>query len=227
MENLMRSARNSKIFKTVLGVTAAAVLTLPLAACGADDESAGGAGGNDKPEPVAQIDALSGDSTAVALDQGFVDALTSLKLTPGVVGDAELVEGSLIFPITGGDVTYYEPGSIDPYVQGLIEHEASGLSLTAGDTTAELTNFEIDPGTSKVYGDVAVNGESAAKHAFVFSLDGRTLKPLQAEGDTAILEGTKVMISGDAAGLLNDTFQTDAVKQGLLVGTAKITVNTK
>lgn len=225
----MRSARNSKIFKTVLGVTAAAVLTLPLAACSSDEESdVGGDGGSDKPEPVAQIDALSGESTAVALDQGFVDALTSLKLTPGVVGDAKLVEGSLIFPITGGDVTYYKPGSIDPYVQGLIEHEDSGLSLTAGDTTAALTNFEIDPGTSKVYGDVAVNGESAAEHAFIFSLDGRTLKPLQSEGgDTAVLEGTKVMISGDAAGLLNDTFKTDAVEQGLLVGTAEITVNTK
>ena len=34
-------------------------------------------------------------------------------------------------------------------------------------------------------------------------------------------------ISADAAGLLNKTFKTDAVKAGLLVGIAKITVNTK
>ena len=221
----MRFARNSKIFKTVLGVTAAAVLTLPLAACSSDAE--GDDSGNGKPEPVAQVNDLSGESTAVLLDQGFVDALTRLKLTPGVVGNAELAEGSLIFPITGGDVTYYQPGSIDPYVQGLVEHEGSGFSLTAGDTTAELTNFEIDPGTSKLYGDVAVNGESAAEHAFIFQLDGRTLKPLQTQGDTAILEGTKVEISPDAAGLLNDTFKTDAVKPGLLVGIAKITIATK
>jgi len=223
MENLMRSARNSKLFKTVLGVTAAAVLTLPLAACGADDESAGGG----KPEPVAQVNDLSGDNTAVLLDPGFVDALTSLKLKPGVVGDAGFADGSFSFPITGGDVTYYKPGSIDPYVQGLVEHDGSGISLTAGDTVAELTNFEIDPGTSKLYGDVSVNGESAAKHAFIFSLDGRTLKPLQTKGDDAILEGTKVMISDDAAGLLNDTFKTDAVKGGLLIGTATITIATK
>ncbi len=168
----MRFARNSRIFKSVLGVTAAAVLTLPLAACSSD--AAGNDSGNNKPEPVAQVNDLSGESTAVLLDQGFVDALTSLKLTPGVVGNAELVEGSLVFPITGGDVTYYKPGSISPYVQGLVEHEGSGFSLTAGDTTAELTNFEIDPGTSKLYGDVAVNGESAAKHAFIFQLDGST-----------------------------------------------------
>ncbi len=34
-------------------------------------------------------------------------------------------------------------------------------------------------------------------------------------------------ISPAAAGLLNDTFKTDAVKPGLLVGTAKITIATK
>jgi hypothetical protein len=36
-----------------------------------------------------------------------------------------------------------------------------------------------------------------------------------------------VHISADAAALLNDTFKTDAVTEGLLVGIAKITVNTK
>ena len=42
-----------------------------------------------------------------------------------------------------------------------------------------------------------------------------------------MLEGTKVEISPVAAPLLNKTFKTDAVKPGLLVGIAKITVNTK
>jgi hypothetical protein len=36
-----------------------------------------------------------------------------------------------------------------------------------------------------------------------------------------------VLISDTAAGLLNKTFKTDAVKAGLLAGIAKITVNTK
>ena len=36
-----------------------------------------------------------------------------------------------------------------------------------------------------------------------------------------------VVITKSAAGLLNKTFKTDAVKQGLLVGIAKITINTK
>ncbi|WP_248582394.1 hypothetical protein [Nocardioides sp. InS609-2] len=208
-----------------------ALLAVPLAACGSEDD-ASPAASNDKtsasaPKPVASIDALSGKDTAIALDKGFTDALASLKLTPGVVGRAKLVDGSLVFPITGGNVTVFKPGQVSPYVIGQVQHEGSGLSLTAGDTKVELTNLNVDPGVSRVYGDVSVNGKVAVSNAFLFQLDGRTLQPLATEGSTAILEGTKVMISDDAAGLLNDTFKTDAVKGGLLVGIAKITVNTK
>lgn len=181
----------------------------------------------DSSKPVADIPALSGQTTAVALDKGFTDALTALKLTPGVTGTAKLTDGSLIFPITGGNVKYYKPGSVSPFVQGDIKHDGSGISLTAGNTKVELTNFDIDPGASKLYGDVAVNGTQAVSHAYLFYLDGTTLKALQKSGDTAILEGTKVEISDVAAPLLDKTFNTDAVKAGLLVGIAKITINTQ
>ena len=208
--------------KLIVGAAAVALL-FSLAACNDDDKKSA-----DKGEVVAQVDTLTGVDTEVALDQGFVDALTSLKLAPGVVGNATLKNGTLSFPITGGHVTYYKPGSIDPYVQGIIEHDGSGISLTAGGTEVDLTDFAIDPGTSKLYGNVSVNGKSAATHAFIFQLDGRTLKPLATgPNDTAILEGTLVKISPDAADLLNSTFNTDAVKAGLLVGVAKITINTK
>lgn len=225
--------RNTTIFtrKSVAGLAAVAVLAVPLAGCSQDS---GAAEGNEQsssqqaePEAVASIPALTGQDTAVALDQGFVAALEQLKLTPGVVGDAKLQDGSLVFPITGGNVTVFEPGTVDPYVIGQIQHEDSGLSLTAGDTTVEITNLNVDPGVSKVYGDVTVNGEVAATSVPVFNLDGRTLKPLQAEGDQAVLTGTKVTISEVAAPVLNDVFKTDAVKPGLLVGVATITVDTK
>ncbi|MFD4444821.1 hypothetical protein ACFWPK_34100 [Nocardia sp. NPDC058519] len=171
---------------------------------------------------------MTGKTTAVALDKGFTDALTSLGLTPGVVGHATLDSGSVIFPITGGSVKYYTPGTVEPYVQGDIKHNGSGLSLAAGHTTVELTNFDIDPGTSLLYGDVSVNGTPAATHAVLFNLDGSTLQPLQTGADeTAILQGTRVLVSEDAAALLNKTFNTDAVKAGLLVGIATITLNTK
>jgi hypothetical protein len=221
----MRTISNPK--KTLAALATVALFAGPLAACGSSDsEGSSSSSSASAPKPVAAIDALQGETTAIALDKGFTDALTALKLTPGVVGTAKLEDGSLIFPITGGNVTVFKPGEVSPYVIGQIQHEGSGLSLTAGGTTVELTNFNVDPGVSRVYGDVTVNGKVAVTNAFLFQLDGRTLQPLQTEGSNAILEGTKVEISADAAPLLNQTFKTDAVKPGLLVGIAKITVNT-
>ncbi len=222
--------------KTFLGVAAAGSLMLSLAACGPSNtassapaaSSSASSASAEMPKPLASIPALTGTSTAVKLDASFAKALETLQLTPGVVGTAALTDGSLVFPITGGKVDYYDPAKdYRPYVQGLISHAGSGFSLTAGETKVDLTNFTIDPGTSKLYGDVAVNGETAAKQAYIFNLDGSTLKPLAKSGDTAILEGTRVLISDTAAGLLNKTFKTDAVKADMLVGIAKITVNTK
>ncbi|WP_415976262.1 hypothetical protein [Rhodococcus sp. 077-4] len=223
--------------RKALAATAIGALTIvPLAACSSEEASStvdsatssAAEAMESTPEPAAEVADLSnGVDTAVALDPGFLGALTTLGLTPGVVGTATLADGSIRFPITGGDVKYWEPGTVDPYVQGEINHDGSGLSLTAGDTVVELTNFDIDPGTSLLTGDVSVNGAEAAADAVLFDLDGRTLQPLATGPDnTAILQGTQVKISETAAGLLNDTFKTDAVTPGLLVGVATITVKT-
>lgn len=211
------------------GVATAALLAFPLSACQSSnaEETGSGSGSSSAPQPVAVVEAISGNNTAIKLDKGFTDALASLELTPGVVGSAKLKNGSLVFPITGGNVTVFEPGQVSPYVVGQIHHESSGLSLTAGGTEVKLTNLNVDPTISRVYGDVTVNGKRVASSAYLFKLDGRTLKPLQTKGSKAILEGTEVQISDVAAPLLNDTFGTDAVKPGLLVGIAKITVQTK
>jgi len=211
---------------------AAATLALGTAACGDDGEdTATGAASNQeqtkKPEPVAQVDSLTGRQTAVTLDAGFVEALTTLKVAPAPVGDAKIsAKGVASFPITGGNVTYYEPGSVSPYVQGRVDHDGSGLSLTAGDTKVELTDFVVDPGKSVLTGTVTVNGEEAAPSAPLFFLDGRTLEPLKSgPNGTAILEGTTVKLKAEAAELLNDTFKIDALQEGLVIGVAKITIN--
>ena len=224
--------RKSAIFATT------AAIALGIGACGGDEEATTPAStpaaesaqsAEATPEPVAQIDELTGRTTAVALEPSFLEALESLKVTPGAVGDAEITEaGSAVFPITGGNVTYYEPGTVSPYVQGLIEHEGSGLSLEAGGKTVELTDFEIDPGKSVLNGKVTVDGEVAAESAPLFFLDGRTLEPLEAKDNgTAVLQGTTVKLKAEAAELLNSTFGIDALQEGLEIGTATITVNTQ
>ena len=163
------------------------------------------------------------------LDKGFVQALTDLEVTPGPVGDAKISpSGTATFPITGGNVTYYEPGTVNPYVQGRIDHEGSGLSLEAGGKKVELTDFVVDPGKSVLTGTVSVDGKEAAADAPLFFLDGRTLEPLRTASEgRAVLEGTTVKLKAEAADLLNQTFKVDALKEGLVIGVAKITINTQ
>jgi hypothetical protein len=205
---------------------ATAALAFGAAACGSDDPSSSAT--KSSPKPVAQVDQLSGKSTAVTLDAGFADALKSLKLTPAPVGDASIsTAGVASFPITGGNVTYYKPGSVSPFVQGEIDHEGGGLSLTGGGKKVELTDFVVDPGASVLTGTVSVDGKVAAQDAPLFFLDGRTLNPLEVNNDgTAVLEGTTVKLKAEAAQLLNQTFGVDALKEGLVIGVAKITINT-
>jgi hypothetical protein len=220
-----------------LTLAAAATLALGVAACGGDDSSSpsssstaapAAAATAAAPKPVAQIDALQGRSTAVKLDAGFVKALGSLKVTPGVTGSGKLTSGgSVVFPITGGNVTYYKPGSVSPFVQGEVDHQGSGLSLSAGGKTVKLTNFVVDPGKSVLTGRVSVDGKLAAASAPLFFLDGRTLDPLQVrDNGTAVLEGTTVKLKAEAADLLNTTFGITALKPDLVIGVAKITVDT-
>ena len=212
-------------------IATAAALALGAAACGSDDGSSSAGSGSSSSEqakPVADIPSLSGKSTAVTLDAGFVDALTQLKLTPSPLGDATISkQGVASFPITGGNVKYFKPGTVSPYVQGEIDHDGSGLQLEGGGKTVRLTDFVVDPGASVLTGKVTVDGKEAAASAPLFFLDGRTLKPLEAKDDgTAVLEGTTVKFKDESAQLLNKTFGVDALKGGLEVGVAKITVNT-
>src|SRR4051794_38535551 len=213
--------------KKLVAIAATATLALGAAACGGNDQTA------TTPKaavtPVAKIPTLSGQDTAVTLDGGFVKALGTLKLTPAPVGTAQISKaGVASFPITGGRVTYYTPGTKSPYVQGMIEHDGSGLRLTGGGKKVELSNFDIDPGKSVLTGKVTVDGKTAATAAPLFFLDGRTLQPLEtnAGNGTAVLEGTTVKLKQEAADLLSQTFGTDALKAGLVIGVAKITVDT-
>ena len=219
----------------VAGIAVSAALG--LGACSSTDTSASASSSTSssthatRPEPIASLPAIpAGGSTAVALDSNFVTALGTLGLTPGTIGNATLANGSVSFPITGGTVTVFDKSSgYRPYVQGTLLHQNSGLSLTAGGTTVELTNFTVDPGTpARLFGDVSVNGSQAAASAPLFDLDGTTLNPITMDSSgNAVLQGTTVKLSPEAAGLLNKTFSTDAHKGGLVIGIATITVPTK
>lgn len=205
----------------VLAGVAAIGLAASLAACGSSSSS--------KAKPVGEFKTLTGQTTTVVPDPGFVKALTSLKVAPGLVGTAKMTSEGFAFPITGGNAKIYNKGDVTPYVQGTIEHQGSGLSLTAGGIKVELTNFVIDPGNnSKLTGDVSANGKSVVKGAKLFDLDGGTLQTPTIKDGVATLQGTTIYLSTDAAKLLSDTYKLPAgtlkggVKTGTKVGTAII-----
>ncbi len=221
-----------KFYKTTLGIAAAGLLVAGLAACSSTAEEAPAASESASesadPEPIASIATLSGEMTEVTADQGFVDAITGLGLTPGVLGTATFTDGVFAFPITGGNVDVYDKSTgYRPYVQGSIEHDGSGITLAAGDKTVGLSDFRIDPGTdAALYGTVTLNGELVAEDVNIFRLDGTTLMDIGQDADgNYVLEGTTVYVSEDAAALLNETFGTTAVTGDLVVGIAKITAN--
>lgn len=223
---------------TKIGAVAlAGMLSLTLAACGDDEESTDAGGGGGATEPVVLAGPImlnDGVTTSVKLDPAFLQGLTALGVTPGVVGPTELNGDTLVFTITGGQVTLYEKGTKDPFITGLIEHDNNGITLTAGGTTVKLENFDIDPGASILKTDVAVNDKVVAEDVPTFFLDGSTLNypPTDVNGPgTATLKGTTVKLTAEAVGLLNDTFKltgTDkALPEFFPVGVATIVVGTQ
>ena len=204
----------------------AGAMALSLGACGISQMASAKTIAASDAKPVASLPDLKGYKTEVIVDPGFLAGLASLKLTPGVVGRATLMKGTLAFPITGGSATYWTPGTRDPYVESHIKHNGSGISLTDGKTKVELTNFVIDAGKSVLTGDVSANGKSVVKGAPLFFLDGRTLQPLKVDKakNEGVLYGTTVSLTKAAADLLDKTYGTTALTEFFKVGIARITL---
>lgn len=216
-------------FTKALTVLAGAGLAVSLASCSSEP---GGSDTNEPSgtEPVGEFKTLEGVSTTVIFDPGFAAALTSLKLVPSTQGDATIGmmgdKVTAVFPITGGNAAIYEKGDVDPYVQGEIQHDGSGLTLAGGDTTFTLMNFVIHPGkNATLTGDVVIDGGTPLHQVTLFDLDGSTLEtPTISEEGIATLQGTTIYLASDAADALNGVFDTDALAGGkkVKIGTAVI-----
>ena len=168
---------------------------------------------------VAEIPRITG-TTSLDLNAATAAALTSLGVTPGVSGTATVSGSTVTFPITGGDAVihankHYAPG----YVDGVVLHQGSGLTLTKGGTTVTLTNFTIDPGHSVLYGDV--DGTVPAANVPLLQLDGRPLV-ISTSGGTVHLDGTIANLTPTAAAALNKAFGVTAFAAGMPLGTAHI-----
>ena len=152
--------------------------------------------------------ALAGGSTALQLDAGAAAALTSLGVTAGVVAPATVESDGLNFPITGGKVNAKT-------FAGSIRH-SGGISLTAGSTVVELTEFIInvdaDPDLTALVGGTRVS---------ILNLDLSALDA-KVSGRQITLGGVKGTLTAAAAGALNQAFGVTAFTEGLTLGLATV-----
>jgi hypothetical protein len=209
----------------------AGALAIGVSACGSSTtgSASGGSGASSSPSaastaPILTVPKLTGVETSVTLDAQLLPTLTSLKVTPAPTGTGTLTKpggaATLNFPITGGNVTIYKKGAVSPYVQGIVHHQGSGVSLTAGGKTLTVENFDVDPGKSLLTAQVKEMNDASIP---LFFLNGTDLQitPPGADG-VAKLDGTKVELTAEAADAINKYFGVSAFKQGILFGIAHI-----
>jgi hypothetical protein len=174
----------------------------------------GAAIGSSGSGPKAVIQALGGDETQVKLDAQTLSALQKAGVKVAPISPAKLGNGTVSFPITGGDAFVY-PVSQAPYVRGTIDH-SGGLKLSAGGKTVRATHFEINPGTSRLI--ATINGKTQIP---LFFLDGRDLQISQ-DGGATVLQGTHVKLDPVGASALDKAFGVSTFKPYTSIGVATI-----
>lgn len=148
---------------------------------------------------------FAGGQTDLALDGGTLTALTGLGVTPGIVAPATLAGTTASFPITGGKVDAKS-------LEGSITH-SGGISLTAGATKVELTNFDIQ--LPKLL--VQVNGGTPAP---AVDLDASNAK-VTVDGRNVTVSGVVAKVNAAGASALSGAFKTTVPQVTLGVATVK------
>jgi hypothetical protein len=151
-------------------------------------------------------------ATTLKLDPGAIAALTGLGVTPAPISPAKaLAADELAFPITNRFKSALR--------SGVIEHRG-GISLTAGSTTVELTDFDIE------VADEVLTALVGGARVPVLDLDFSTARVSWARGGLSV-GPVGATLTEVAAGALDDAFGLPAgtVPAGLKLGDA--TVNYK
>ena len=141
---------------------------------------------------------IIGGTTEVTLTSAPVLAGLGVSVSP--LGTASVSSGTTgappvaSFPITGG--TAASNGA-------LIEHNGSGLALSAGSTVVDARNFLIDTANAVVDSDVSIDGASAGNLG-LFSIG----------------PGLTLTLTPGAASALDAAFGTEALSSSTVIGTA-------
>lgn len=146
-------------------------------------------------------------ATSLVLDPNAAAALTSLGVTPGIVDPAYSANGALNFPITNSVISALRRGSIA---------HSGGISLTAGSTTVDLTNFWINLNSRDL--SAVINGGARAS---ILNLDFSQAKVSLSRG-VLTLGPVTARLTKAAADTLNQAFNVTAFTEGLTLGQATV-----
>ncbi len=154
--------------------------------------------------------ALKGKTT-LALDPGAAGALTSLGVSVAPVAPATAGADGVSFPITGVGGSLFPPA--------LKVKHSGGLSLSAGPTTVNLTNYTImiDRSPDLV---ATVNG---GPRVSILKLDLSKAR-LGIGGGGLTLGPVKASLTQSAASALNGAFGVSAFTKGLVLGNATVKI---
>ena len=219
----------SRRTKTAAGIAGLMLVAFPLAACGGTTTTSSS---TDTVQAVATIDNLSapaGEQTQITVDQDFfADARQPSASRPACVRRRSRRRRAVLpdhrrqrLRVRAGQRPELRRRSGPARELGSEPDRRRRAPPRSSSPTS--TSTRASPASTATSSSTARSPRPAPTCSVSTA---RTLKPLDtSEGGTAILEGTTVYISDVAAGLLNDTYGTDAVTDQVLVGIAKITVN--
>jgi hypothetical protein len=146
-------------------------------------------------------------STKLEVDPGTLSALGSLGVAPGAVEPASLNGATYSFPISNPLRSALR--------SGVIRHRG-GISLTAGSTTVELTDFDIKLLRGQLFG--RVNGSARVALLDLDYSDAR----LRFRGGRVVVEPVGTTLTAGAAAALNDAFGVEALTDDTVLGDATI-----
>ena len=222
--------------KTLAALAATTALALGATACGGSDDDSSTRDNGTTTAGQARVDAGGRDPGADRQGHGRHARRRlrrrrsgTLKLTPGAGRHREISKaGVASFPITGGNVTYYTPGTESPYVQGMIDHDGSGPQPDRRRQDGRADRLRGRPRQVRAdrQGHRRRRGRRRERAAVLPRRPHAEAAARPATTAPPILEGTTVKLKQEAADLLNQTFGVDALTGGFVIGVAKITVNT-
>jgi hypothetical protein len=153
--------------------------------------------------------------TTVHLAEGFVSALGSLHVKPSPLGNSELREGVIDFPILEGE---FDPTDLKTEII-----HSGGLRLAAGGTTVDLRHFIIDTTGAKpvITGLIVLDGKVVGRVA-LFDLQIKASDLGWESKSVLVLRNVGVTLDSGAAATLNSVFHISALAGGLDIGLADV-----